>query len=443
MPRKVLIISYYFPPSGGAGVQRVLKLVKYLPEFGWQPVVLTVREDADFPARDPSLLDEIPAATPVHRTRIFEPYGLYRKWTGRKKSDAIDIVTNAAAAGGSPAEKISRWVRATFFIPDARRFWKRPALAEAEKIIRSGPVDLILSSAPPYTCHLIGMALRERHRIPWIADFRDSWVGWLSAPTRWSLPDGIDRRMERRVLTAADGLVCVSNGVRNDLMSRNPEISGDKWRLIPNGFDAADFEGMKTGPAEGRFVLTYAGSLYGKRNPAAFIEALESLFSERPEYGQKILFRFVGRLDPRYLDAFRRLGDAFEHIPYVPHRASLEYLLSSSALLLIIDEAAAAASIVTGKIYEYLAARKPVLALAPDGDAADLIRKLNAGKVVSPGDAEGVKTVMKEWVELWLAGRPIPCASAEAVRPFERRAQAGKMAAFFEEIARRTGSAKA
>jgi glycosyltransferase involved in cell wall biosynthesis len=434
MPRRVLIISYYFPPSGGAGVQRALKLVKYLPGFGWQPVVLTVVEDADFPARDPSLLAEIPAATPVHRTRIFEPYGLYRSWTGKKKSDAIDIVTNTAAAGGSPAEKFSRWVRATFFIPDARRFWKRPALAEAEKILRDGSVDLILSSAPPYTCHLIGMALHERHRIPWVADFRDSWVGWLSAPTRWWLPDRIDRRLERRVLSRADGLVAVSNGVMNDLMSRNPEIPGDKWRLIPNGFDAADFEGINTDAAESRFVWTYAGSLYGKRNPTAFLGAMESLFAERPDYRRKMLFRFVGRLDPLYLDAFRRLGDAFEHIPYVPHRASLGYLLNSSALLLIIDEAAAAGSIVTGKIYEYLAARKPILALAPDGDAADLIRGLNAGKVASPGDAEGVKKVMKEWMESWLAGRPIPRASAEAVRPFERRTQAGEMAAFFEEI---------
>jgi glycosyltransferase involved in cell wall biosynthesis len=443
MSRKVLIISYYFPPSGGAGVQRVLKLVKYLPEFGWQPIVLTVDEEADFPARDPSLLAEIPAATPVHRTRIFEPYGLYRKWTGKSKSDAIDIMTNASGTGGSTAEKISRWVRATFFIPDARRFWKRPALAEAEKILLNGPVDLILSSAPPYTCHLIGMALHERHRIPWIADFRDSWVGWLSAPIRWRLPDRIDRGLERRVLSRADGLVSVSNGVMNDLMSRNSEIPRDKWRLIPNGFDAADFEGMATGASEGRFIWTYSGSLYGKRNPAAFLGALESLFAERPDYRLKMLFRFVGRLDPLYLDAFRRLGDAFEHIPYVPHRESLGYLLNSSALLLIIDEAAAAASIVTGKIYEYLASRKPILALAPEGDAADLIRGLNAGRVASPGDAEGVKAVMKEWMESWLAGRPIPHASVEAVRPFERRTQAGEMAAFFEEIVGRTGSAKA
>jgi glycosyltransferase involved in cell wall biosynthesis len=432
--KKVLIISYYFPPSGGAGVQRALKAVKYLPQYGWQPVVLTVNEDADFPARDPSLLAEIPEGVSVHRTGIFEPYSLYRKWTGKRKSDAIDIVTNAAAEGGSFSERISQWVRATFFIPDARRFWKRPALAEAEKILRAGPVDLILSSAPPYTCHLIGMALHERHGIPWVADFRDSWVGWLSTPSRWWLPDRIDRRLERKVLSLADGLVSVSNGVRNDLVSRNPGIPGDKWRLIPNGFDGLDFEGIEEQPRTDRFVLTYAGSLYGKRNPAAFLEAMESLLDKNPEYRGKLLFRFVGRLDLRYLEAFRRLGNAFEHVPYVPHRTSLGFLLNASALLLIIDEAAAASSIVTGKIYEYLGAGKPILALAPEGDAADLIRGLGAGKVVSPGDASGAEAVLREWMESWLAAKPIPCASGDAVRRFERRALTGEMAAFFEDI---------
>ena len=433
MQRKVLIVSYYFPPSGGAGVQRALKLVKYLPEFGWEPVVLTVNEDADFPARDPSLLAEIPEGVSVHRTRIFEPYNLYRRWTGKGKSDAIDIVTNAEVKGGTPSEKVARWVRATLFIPDARRFWKRPAIAEAEKILRDKPVDLILSSAPPYTCHLIGMALHGRHGIPWVADFRDSWVGWLSTPARWWLPHRIDRSLERRVLSSADGLVSVSNGVMNDLTSRNPGVPADRWRIIPNGFDGTDFEGIKADPDHGRFVLVYAGSLYGKRNPAAFLEALESLLSKHPEFRGKILFRFVGRLDLRYLEAFRRLGDAFEHVPYVPHRMSMEFLVNASALLLVIDEAAAASSIVTGKIYEYLGARKPVLALAPPGDAADLIRGLDAGRVVSPEDAAGAEAVLREWMEAWTAGKPVPCASEEAVRRFERKAQAGEMAEFFNK----------
>ena len=432
MPRKVLIISYYFPPSGGAGVQRVLKSVKYLPEFGWEPVVLTVNEDADFPARDPSLLKEIPKGVAVHRTRIFEPYDLYRKWTGKKKSDPIDIVTNTQAMDGSAGERLSRWVRATFFIPDARRYWKRPALAEAEKILRSEKIDLILSSAPPYTCHLIGMTLKRRHAVPWIADFRDSWVGWLSTPTRWWLPDRIDRHLERSVLMHADRIVSVSNGVKKDLLSRNPKIPADKWSIIPNGYDGSDFDGITSTPQRDRFVLTYAGSLYGKRNPSTVLKAAESLIANHPEFREKLLIRFVGRVDPQYLDAFRKLGDAFEHVPYVPHRESLGHLLNASALLLVIDDAASASSIVTGKLYEYLRAAKPILAVAPGGEAADLIRGLGAGRVVSPDDPAAVEKTLLDWMRLWEAGKPIPCASGRDIDRFERKALTGELTALFD-----------
>jgi glycosyltransferase involved in cell wall biosynthesis len=434
MSRKVLIISYYFPPSGGAGVQRMLKFVKYLPEFGWEPVVLTVRENADFPARDPSLIAEIPKHVSVHRTGIFEPYGLYRKWTGKEKSDPIDIATNTREKGRSPSERLSQWIRATFFIPDARRFWKGPAVAEAEKILKSGTIDLILSSAPPYTCHLIAKTLKRRHGVPWIADFRDSWVGWLSTPTRWWLPDRIDRRLERSVLVRADRLVSVSNGVRDDLMSRNPDVPSGKWRIIPNGFDGEDFRGLSGGTRTDKFVLAYTGSLYGKRNPTALLSALESLFERRPEMRNRMLIRFVGRMDPQYLEAFRRLGGAFEHVPYVPHRESLRHLLDASALLLVVDESAAASSIVTGKIYEYLGARKPILALAPEGDASRLIRELGAGRVVPPGDPSAVEAVLNEWMEAWGNGKPLPCASEVGVRRFERRAQAGELAKVFGEL---------
>jgi glycosyltransferase involved in cell wall biosynthesis len=438
MTRKVLIISYYFPPSGGAGVQRVLKLVKYLPRYGWQPVVLTVNENADFPARDPSLLAEISKETSVHRTRIFEPYGLYRKWTGKKKTDPIDIAANAQTTGGSAAEKLSEWVRATFFIPDARRFWKRPAMAEAVKILRSEKIDLIFSSAPPYTCHLIGMALRGRNAVPWVADFRDSWVGWLSTPTRWWLPEKIDRHLERSVLTRADRIVSVSNGVKRDLLSRNPEIEPNKWSVIPNGYDGSDFEGLTAAPRRDRFVLTYTGSMYGKRNPETILAAVQSLFAANPEFRNRLLIRFVGRVDVRYVNAFQKLGDAFEHIPYVPHRVSLGYLLDSTALLLVIDEAAAASSIVTGKLYEYLRAARPILAVAPEGEAAALIRSLGAGSVVSSDDpAEAEKTLLG-WMRLWDEGKPIPCASVADVLRFERKALTGEMAALFDETIRRT-----
>jgi glycosyltransferase involved in cell wall biosynthesis len=416
-------------------VQRVLKFVKYLPSFGWNPVVLTVPEDADFPARDASLGLELPPEAKVLRVRIFEPYGLYRKWTGRGKSDPIDIATNTLESVGSVSERLAQWVRATFFIPDARRFWKGPAVREGGRLLASGGIDAILSSAPPYTCHLIGRALSRRFRVPWIADFRDSWVGWLSAPRRWWLPDAVDRRLERGVLRQADRILAVSDGVRDDLKSRNPEVPMDKWRILPNGFDSADFEGLVPCPSKDRFVLVYTGSLYGKRNPIPLLRAVESLLTARPALRGVLRIRFVGRMDPAYADAFLTLGEVFEHVPYVPHRESLQTLVDASALLLVIDEATSAGTIVTGKVYEYLAAKKPVLAIAPEGDAARLIRSLGAGAVVPPDAPAKMEAVLAGWIDAWKRNAPLPRASDADVRRFERKALAAELAGVLEGLA--------
>jgi glycosyltransferase involved in cell wall biosynthesis len=427
-PKTVLIVTYYFPPSGGAGVQRALKFAKYLPSFGWDPIVLTVREDADFPARDESLLAEVPPGVEVVRTGLFEPYALYRKWTGRAGNAAIDIETNTGSKRPGGRERLAEFVRSTFFIPDARRFWKGPALAAAERTLKRRRVDALFSTAPPYTCHLIAEALHRRHRIPWVADFRDSWVGWLSAPDRWWLPDRVDRALERGVLRNADRLLAVSEGVRSDLRSRNPDVPQDKWRILTNGFDGADFEGLDADPPAGRFILTHAGSLYGKRDPSALLAAARGLAVRRPDLADRLLIRFIGRVDPSTLESFRTLGKSFEHVPYVPHGASLRALLESSALLLVIDTAAAAGTIVTGKVYEYLGARRPILALAPLGDAAALILGLGAGAVVAPDDAACVEKILEEWMTAWSAGGPLPRAAAGTVGRFERKSLTGELA---------------
>ncbi|MDM7926683.1 MAG: glycosyltransferase, partial [bacterium] len=431
---------YYFPPSGGAGVQRALKFVKYLRDFGWEPVVLTVREDADFPARDESLLSEVPAGVEVVRTGIFEPYGLYRKWTGKAGNAAIDIETNTGGKQSGIRERVADLVRSTFFIPDARCFWKPSALAAAEGILKRRKVDAIVSTAPPYTCHLIAESIRRRHGIPWVADFRDSWVGWLSAPDRWWLPNRVDRALESKVLRNADRILAVSEGVRSDLSSRNPDIPAGKWRILTNGFDAADFSGLDPKPDADRFVITYTGSLYGKRDPSALLRACRSLAERRPDLAEKLLIRFIGRVDSTTLDAFRALGRMFEHVAYVPHGESLKALLESSALLLVIDTAAAAGTIVTGKVYEYLGAGRPILALAPEGDAARLIRSLGAGAVVAPEDPSGVERILEEWMTAWQGNGPIPHASAEAARRFERKALTGELARILDEISASTDS---
>ncbi len=403
--KKILIITYYFPPSGGAGVQRCLKFVKYLSEFGWQPVVLTVK-DADYPAYDESLLAEVPANVPVYRTKIFEPYQLYRRLTGKKVGEAMDIATLSRDSSQQRkwSERLAEFVRSTLFIPDARIGWKPFAVREGLEIIKNEQIDLILSSAPPYTCHLIGRTLKLKTGLPWICDFRDSWVGWLSAAKRSGLPHWIELRQEHSVLRDADRILTVSPGVQEDLTSRHPKLLEQRWLQLPNGYDSHDFEGIEPFPEDNKLTITYTGSLYGNRNPENLLKALIELIQEDSRWKTHLRLKFVGRVAQPILEQFNQpeLIGLIEYLPYVPHQESIRHLLSTDLALLIIDDAPANKGILTGKLYEYLGSRKPILALAPPGNAVDLIRQLNAGYIAPPGDIEQIKAILQEIMDKWL-----------------------------------------
>jgi glycosyltransferase involved in cell wall biosynthesis len=236
------------------------------------------------------------------------------------------------------------------------------------------------------------------------------------------------------VLSLADGLIAVSDGVKEDLVSRHPEAEKKRWTTISNGFDDADFAGLVPKTDPDRFILTYTGSLYGKRNPLVLLEALRSLLSEKPRLRNKILLRFVGRADSSYLDAFSDLGGAVETVPYVPHRESLQFLMDSSALLLIIDDAPASRSIATGKLYEYAGARKPILALAPEGAAADVVRSLDEGVVVPPGDLNAVRKALETLVERWEKHGLSVHSGDGRTDQYERKHLTGRLAEWFDGL---------
>ena len=228
-------------------MQRVLKFVKYLPEFGWKPIVLTVK-DGDFPARDESLLKEVPADVDVHRTDIFEPYDLYRKLTGKSKTTAVDVNNIDGGSKSRLSDKLAEFIRATFFIPDARIGWKKHAVKEGKKIIDSERPDIIFSSSPPYTCALIAMELKKYAEkkyskpVPWVSDFRDAWTDYLTTPNRWFLPKKIDRKYERTTLDKADSVTIVASGMKDDFERKYPEVSAKTdFVLLRNGFDSDDY----------------------------------------------------------------------------------------------------------------------------------------------------------------------------------------------------------
>jgi len=435
---RVLITTYYFPPAGGAGVQRTLKFVKYLREFGWEPVVLTAR-DADYPAFDESLADELPADLKIYRAPLFEPYRLYRRFTGKAAGTATDIatLTRDDKSQQKTSERISEWIRAALFVPDARMTWLYPACALGRKIIREEKIDLLFSSAPPYTTHLIGRKLKRSSGLPWVADFRDSWIGWLSTPQWRPAPArALERRMEREVLTEADRILTVSPGVEEDLLSRHPALRDARWRRLPNGFDAADLEGITPAPRSPGFTLIYTGSMYGNRNPRALLRALERLQDTRYPGLEGLRVRLVGRVGEPILQeiAASPAGRHFEHIPYVTHTSSLQHLLAADAALLIIDDAPANRGIVTGKVYEYIGARLTILALAPEGDAAALIRDHGLGWCAPPADIEAVTAALRSLLD---RRQPPGAERKETAWPlFERREQTRQLAGIFNEVVR-------
>jgi hypothetical protein len=447
--KKVLIISYYFPPSGGPGVQRVLKFVKYLPQFGWQPVVLTVK-DADFPARDESLMQEIPPDVKVYRSDIFEPYDLYRKLTGRKKSSAIDVDNIVKGKKKSLSERIAEFIRATVFIPDARRFWLKHAVKLGKEIIDSEKPDVIFSSAPPYTCALIAMKLKKYAKkknlnIPWMSDFRDAWTGYLTSPDRWLIPSMIDKRYERITLHKADAVTMVASGVKDDFDNKYPEVSKNKqYFLLRNGFDVDDYKDIKyDGTKNDKFTIVYTGSMYGIRNPYFLLDTISGLVNEKLIDKTKIEFIFVGRLGKEihdYIDA-SPLKDNVIRIAYVPHSESIKYLMKADIMLLLIDENKYSKMILSGKVFEYVGTAgitgKPILAIAPEGEAADLIRETMTGVIINHNNLTALRETLLKYYNRFFENNNTFSPDKEKIAQYDRKKLTEKLADILNKISQK------
>ena len=436
--KKVLIVTYYFPPSGGPGVQRVLKFVKYLPDFGWQPVVLTV-QDGDYPARDESLLAEIPQHTIVYRTKIFEPYRLYRKLTGKAANAPIDV-ENIPQGGKkkSLTESLAEFVRSTFFIPDARIGWYPYAVPQGLKIIKEQNIEAIYSSSPPYTTSVIARKLHRATRIPWVAGFRDPWTGFLSTPDRWFIPRAIDKRLERAVFKDANAVEGAWRGILKDVIGKVPDVDQKKLVYHPNGFDHEDYPSLKM-KKNRRFTVTYTGSMYGKRNPKTFLQSVEGLVSDGKVDPRKIHFKFIGRFGSEVREMLERssIHDSIEVISYLPHNESVEALLRSDALLLIVDEADGSDEIVPGKVFEYIGAQRPIMALAPEGAIAGILRETRSGLVAPNQDIPAIQAAFIECYDNFLYHKPSFEQDREAVKQYDRREITRQLAALLDALSPR------
>ncbi|MCX7736398.1 MAG: glycosyltransferase family 4 protein [Candidatus Kapabacteria bacterium] len=434
--KNILVIAYYFPPSGGPGGQRVLKTVKYLPDFGWQPYVLTV-SNGQFPAIDESLLDEIPKSVVVERTRIFEPYDIYRKITGMKPGTAIDVnVIKKEGQSLSFKQKLAEFVRATFFIPDARIGWIFSAVKAGREMIKKYNIHAIYSSSPPYTCSMIARKLKRISNLPWVAGFRDPWTGFISTPKRWLIPAMIDKHFEKSVFQTADFVECAWEGIIKDALGKYPDLNPQKFIHIPNGFDSNDFPKIEIKPNE-KFTITYTGSMYGRRNPDSFFQAIEKLIADRKINPDDLKLVFVGRFGDEIHDMFNKVSfkNSIQVFGYVPHKESVEFILRSDVLLLVVDESKESEEIVPGKVYEYIGTRKPVLAIAPNNSAiAKLIKETNSGLIAHQSEIDKIAANFLSFYEAWKNNKKLINPNENEINKYERRESARQLAGLLDSI---------
>ena len=394
--KKVLIITYYWPPSGGAGVQRWLKFAKDLNQFGIEPIVLTVDEgNASYALIDDTLKIDIDDSIIVVRTKTNEPFKLYSKFS---KKNEIPYAGFANESKPTFFQKFMRFIRGNFFIPDARIGWNKFAIAEADKLIKLHNIDLIFTSSPPHSTQLIGLALKRKFGIPWIADLRDPWTDIYYYKKFYHLPFAKkkDANIERKVLEEANSILVVSETIKQLFQLKSDKIEFDKIRVIPNGFDESDFifnDEIKIDL--NTFILTYTGTLADNYNIDILINSLKSI----EVFLKGFILRFVGKVSPNQKNNILQKNFLFkvEFIPYVEHKESIRYLLESNMLLLVIPNVKDNEGILTGKIFEYLAAKKPILCIGPvNGDASKIIEECRTGCVFDYHDTKGITAFIKE-----------------------------------------------
>ncbi len=429
--KKALVLTYYWPPSGGAGVQRWLKFVKYLRECGWEPVVYTAG-NPEYPEHDPSLLKDVPPGITVLKTPIWEPYNAYKKLTGQKKEEKIQAGFLSVKKKNPMAETLSVWVRGNLFIPDARRFWIGPSIRYLAKWLANNPVDAVISTGPPHSMHRIGYGLKRKTGIPWLADFRDPWTGidfyGQLKLTRYA--DNKHHRQEREVLSAADRVTVVSWHWALDM----EKLWTREYDVVTNGFDPDDFQ--KTPPAvrEG-FELTHVGSLNRDRNPGVLWEVLADLCRQDPQFRRDLKLRFIGKCDHSLSEDLEKhdLKSLTHEIAYMPHGEVIRESAASQVLLLLLNNTPNVLGIVPGKIFEYLATRRPVLCIGPpEGDSARILRESGAGETCGFSDREGMRQAILGMYEKFREGNLESCNGD--FDAFSRRRLTGKIGAILDEM---------
>jgi glycosyltransferase involved in cell wall biosynthesis len=416
--RRVLVLAYYFPPMGLSGVQRTAKFVKYLPEHGWDPVVLTVLPRGYF-AFDQTLLDELEARQiRIVRTQSFDPTRLF---PGNRH------VALPGEAARSRLSAVSQWL----LLPDNKIGWAPYAMRAGGRLLREGGFSAIYSSAPPYSSHLIAARLARRYRVPLVVDYRDD---WLDNPRHWyptRLHRWIHARQERRVSDSADAVVTI-NPIIGKALRRRHEAP---VTLISQGFDPDDYPEEPYQTTSDKLEFVYAGIFYDKQTPDPFLRGLHRLMAEEPALRSRVRATFVGLFSDRARALVQRLGleSLVRVLPYATQREAMVRVAEAQVPWLIVGAGKGQEQISTGKLYAYIGSRKPILGLVPPGAARKTLETYGASWIAHPDRPEEIDLVLRRIVRLWLEGN-LPEATNHAARPYSRVGLAGRLAEVLNRV---------
>lgn len=437
MHRRVLYIAYEYPPVGGAGVQRTTKFVKYLPQFGWLPSVLTVANPS-VPLLDHSLTKDIPEQTRVCRARTWEPgYALKTSLAGNnaRSSGLVGRVLG-------PVRQLARRLAGAALQPDTRILWMPEAVRVGEQLLRASPHQAIVVSGPPFSSFLIGATLSRRSRLPLVLDYRDEWDisnAYWEHKRLGALSLRIQTFMQQRVVRAARALVATTRSSAQAL-DRIRLRAGSKARVawIYNGFDPDDFTSSPAPTRDGSDVyrLAYMGTLWNLTSVAPLVEAVQELCRSRPELAARLELVFVGRRLPaqqQILDRLHVLPCRLVEHPYLDHRAALDLVRSADGLCVLLSDVPGAERVVPAKIFEYLATRRPILAIAPKGELWDILAGYPAAHLLPPADSGAIARCLADEVQRHVKGHPLPFDGWDA-SPFDRRQQAGQLVALLDSL---------
>ena len=426
--KRVLIITYYWPPSGGSGVQRWVKFSKYLPSQGWQPVIYTP-ENPDMPSIDQSLYSDIPEEAEIIKRPITEIYSIYRKISGNKGGGEVNPINSQKK---TLKQKLMLAIRGNLFIPDPRISWLRPSVRFLKKYLREHPVDVIVSTGPPHSMHLIAREVSKATGIPWVADFRDPWTRMFYfkhlALSDWARKK--HEKLEKMVLDDASAVVAVSPLVQEEFKT----MTGNRIELVTNGYDPEDF-GQIVEP-DGYFNIVHTGLFASDGNPETLWKVLSDLCREDARFADQLRIRLVGKNDTMILDSIHAAGleRNLVDLGYRDHTVAVREQMGSTMLILPLRKEPEYRATLPGKLFEYLGSQRPVLGIGQtDGAMARILADTGAGETFEWDDEAGIRSyVLKRW-EKFLAGDD-DSVPDNNIEQYSRKATARKMAALLESL---------